>query len=318
MTTDFIDEEVEKAEETFVVALEDDGARLDKFLADRFSDCSRAYLQRLIAEGDVEVDGRLVKQNHRLVEGSRVVIAFAEPERPDHLVPEDLPLEVVYEDPDILVIDKPAGMVVHPAPGHTSGTVVNALLWHQPQLSVSGTERPGIVHRLDKNTSGLLAVGKTDRGYTALLQQWAKRTVEKRYIALVRNQVEPERGVIDAPIGRDVRNRLRMAVTPSGRPSETEFQVDQRFVDATLLSAKPVTGRTHQIRVHLAFIGHPIVGDAVYNQYRDEMGGDRAIVARQFLHAAGLAFDNADGQRIELESSLPADLASALARLRQR
>ena len=318
MTIDLTDDGLEKTEETFVAGEAEDGLRLDKFLADAFPDCSRAYLQRLIGEGDVEVDGRLVKQNHRLIAGSTVVVAFTEPERPEHLIPEDLPLEVVYEDADILVINKPTGMVVHPAPGHPTGTVVNALLWHQPQLSISGTERPGIVHRLDKDTSGLLAVGKTDRGYSTLLQQWAKRSVEKRYVALVRNRVEPERGVIDAPIGRDVRNRLRMAVAPSGRPSETEFHVDQRFRDGTLLSAKPITGRTHQIRVHLAFIGHPIVGDAVYNQFRGEMGGTRAIVPRQFLHAAGLAFDNADGERIELASPLPSDLAIALERLQQR
>jgi 23S rRNA pseudouridine1911/1915/1917 synthase len=212
----------------------------------------------------------------------------------------------------VIVLNKPAGLVVHPAPGHPRGTLVNGLLHHAPEIDLGGSNRPGIVHRLDKDTSGLMVVAKTDRARTALLRQWADGSVTKRYIALAQGVVEENEGTVDAPIGRDPFNRQRMAVLPGGRPAVTHFTVLRRFADATLLELAPESGRTHQIRVHLAFIGHPLVGDAVY-------GGPRATAAtqapRQFLHASRLGFVLPTGEPVSFVSALPADLQATLDRL---
>ena len=288
--------------------------RLDKFVATHLPELSRVYIQRLIDEGFIRVDGVVRKRTFKVTPGELITVELPPP-ADEEIVPEPIPLEIVYEDADIVVVNKPAGMVVHPAPGHAHGTLVNALLYHAPDMVMAGTLRPGIVHRLDKDTSGLIVIAKTDRARLMLLEQWQQRSVEKTYLALVRGNVDPDEATIDVPIGRDPRDRQRMAALASGRPAITHIHVLQRYRGATLLEAQPETGRTHQIRVHLAFIGHPIVGDAVYNPHTGPTGGRQALVPRQFLHAARLSFTLPDGHRITFESALPDDLGEALRRL---
>jgi 23S rRNA pseudouridine1911/1915/1917 synthase len=234
----------------------------------------------------------------------------------DALAPEPAPLSIIYEDDDLLVVDKPAGMVVHPAAGAPTGTLAAALLAYRPELAgVGGRERPGIVHRLDRDTSGLLVVAKNEAARVALARQWKDRQVEKGYVALVHGWLEPPEGMIDAPIGRDARRRQRMAVVEGGRAVRTEYRVRRpgSLPDGTdrysLVDVRPLTGRTHQIRVHLAAVGHPVVGDRVY-------GRPSPFVGRHFLHACSLAFRHpVDGRPLEFQSPLPEDLLQALARL---
>src|ERR671910_1173193 len=246
---------------------DDLGTRLDRYVADNLPDLSRGMIQGLIESGHVLVDGQQRKPKFRMTPGEVVSVEIPPPQI-DEILPDPIPLAIVYEDPDVIVVDKPAGMVVHPAPGHPRGTLANALLAHVPGMSVGGSQRPGIVHRLDKDTSGLIVAAKTDRGRTALVAQWEDRSVEKTYLALVSGSVADEEAIIDAPIGRDPKNRQRMAVVRSGRPAVTQFRAVERFPDSTLLEVSIETGRTHQIRVHLAFIGHPMVGDHVYGRAR--------------------------------------------------
>lgn len=294
---------------------EERNERLDKFVANRLPEISRAYVQQLIDAGKITVDGRPVKRTFKMTPGE--VIAVDLPAAVvDELKPEPIPLDIVFEDDDVLVIDKPAGMVVHPAPGHPGGTLANAVIAHAPEISVAGSNRPGIVHRLDKETSGLIVVAKTDRARVSLVKQWNKRAVEKRYLALVRGVVEPNEGTIDVPIGRDPVARNKMAAVAGGRGAVTHFTVRERFEAATLLDVLIDTGRTHQIRVHLAFIGHPVVGDEIYNRAEGAFGGTKAIVRRQFLHAAVLGFDLPDGRPVRFESPLPPELTAALDALR--
>jgi len=298
-------------EAALVVGTEASGERLDKFLAAALPDLSRSYIQQLIAGGQVLVDGQARRPAFKVTAGETVTVVVPPPESVV-LAPEPIPLDVVYEDADVLVINKPAGLVVHPAPGHASGTLVNAVLAHAPEISIGGSNRPGIVHRLDKDTSGLMVVAKSDRAYNALVGQWQARTVEKGYSALVHGAVEPEAGTVEAPVGRDQIHRQRMAVTPKGRPAVTNFTVRERLPQATLLDVAPETGRTHQIRVHLAFIGHPIVGDTVYGRAR----AGTPHLERQFLHAARLGFRLPNGRAVNFEAPLPPDLAAYLGRLR--
>ena len=229
------------------------------------------------------------------------------------LAPEAIPLTIIYQDGDIIVLDKPAGLTVHPAPGHPSGTLVNALLAACPDLrGIAGTLRPGIVHRLDKDTSGLMVVAKNDRAQRSLQRQLKEREVRKTYLALVKGVPAPREGTIEAPIGRHPKNRKKMAVVADGREATTRYRVREEIAGGqySLLEVEPVTGRTHQIRVHLAAVGHPVVGDATY-------GRPSAAVGRQFLHAHKLAFAMPLGGRaVEFESPLPADLREALSRLR--
>ncbi len=281
------------------------GQRLDVALAHAFPDLSRSFLQKLIAEGRVRVDGRPAKAGQRVRVGSEVVVEIPPPE-PTELVPEPIPLTVVYEDEDLLVVDKPAGMVVHPAPGHPRGTLVNAILARHPEIHIGGTVRPGIVHRLDRDTSGLILVAKNERALVNLQAQLKNRQIEKEYIALVHGRLPQKEGVIEAPIGRDPRDRTKMAVVPGGRPAVTRYRVLEELPTFTLVAAYPVTGRTHQIRVHFAWIGHPVVGDQVY-------GRDRTGLRRQFLHAARLKFRHPrTGEWIEVRSPLPAELQGFL------
>ena len=288
------------------------GERLDTFIARRCPELSRSHARRLIDEGLVSVNGRQAKPSERVTAGLSVNVTIPPPETIT-LVPEAIPLTIIYQDGDIIVLDKPAGLTVHPAPGHPSGTLVNALLAACPDLrGIAGTLRPGIVHRLDKDTSGLMVVAKNDRAQRALQRQLKDRDVRKTYLALVRGVPAPREGTIAAPIGRHPKNRKKMAVVADGREATTRYRVREEIAGGqySLLEVEPVTGRTHQIRVHLAAVGHPVVGDATY-------GRPSAAVGRQFLHAHKLAFAMPLGGRtVEFESPLPADLREALSQLR--
>lgn len=284
------------------------GGRLDKYLAEQCQ-ISRSHAQKLISEGQVTVNDRLAKASQRLNAGDRVVANILPPS-PISLAPEAIPLKVVYEDNDLIVIDKPAGLVVHPAAGHPSGTLVNAILARCPDLGpIKGTIRPGIVHRLDKDTSGLMVIAKNDAAHANLSRQIKQRSLRKRYVALVAGHLLPDRGAIDAPIGRHPKDRKRMAVVSGGREARTEYRVIRYFDDYTLVEVMPETGRTHQIRVHFAAIGHPVFGDPVY-------GKKSPLLGRQFLHACKLGFSlPSSGEYVEFKSELPLDLQEVLKRL---
>jgi len=295
---------------TLELAADRAGERLDVFLARRCPELSRSHARHLIDEGLVTVDARQGKPSQRLATGERVVAHIPPPERLE-LVPEAIPLTIVYQDADIMVVDKPAGLAVHPAPGHPSGTLVNAILALCPELrGISGTLRPGIVHRLDKDTSGLIVVAKNDRAQRELARQLKEREVVKTYLALVQGAPRPPEGTIEAPIGRHPKNRKKMAVVAGGRDAQTRYRLREELGPYALLEVQPVTGRTHQIRVHLAAIGHPVVGDPTY-------GRRSALVGRQFLHAWRLAFALPSSKRsVEFESPLPLDLRAALETIR--
>jgi 23S rRNA pseudouridine1911/1915/1917 synthase len=293
------------------------GMRLDKFLAVRYPDLSRTYLQRVLADEGVRVDGFVRHQTFKVTPGQVIEVTFPEGEESE-LLPEPMDLEIVFENEHLLVLEKPAGLVVHPAPGHFTGTLVNGLINYLPDLRISGSNRPGIVHRLDKDTSGLMVVAKTDAGHASLTRQWAGRSVDKRYMALLRGVIEENEGTIDAPIGRSAHDRLRMAVLASGKPAVSHFTVLKRLRESTFVEIHLVTGRTHQIRVHMQFIGHPIVGDATYNRTAGPFGGTSAVVPRQFLHASLLSFRlPVSDEQVTFESALPEDLATPLQALEQ-
>jgi 23S rRNA pseudouridine1911/1915/1917 synthase len=311
--------------ETVTLEADGSGERLDVFVARRCPGLSRSRVQRLIREGRVTVgDPPLAgRASQRLERGDRVLVRLP-PREPDAPRPEPIPLTIVYEDDDLLVVDKPAGLVVHPAAGPPAGragmrrgTLAGGLLAQRPELAgVGGGERPGIVHRLDRDTSGLLVAAKNEAARANLARQWKERRVEKGYLALVHGRLEPLEGVIDAPIGRDPRHRQRMAVIEGGRAARTAYRVRQYLIaDETgevwysLVDVRPSTGRTHQIRVHFAALGHPVVSDRVY-------GRRSPVLGRQFLHAYRLTFRHpADGRPLEFESHLPDDLSLALGQL---
>ena len=295
-----------------LVSEQEDGERLDRLIAAHMADVSRSYAQGLIRAGDVYVNGEVAKPARRIHSGETVEVLLPPVGPPPTLMPEYLPVPIIYEDDDVIVFDKPAGIVTHPAPGHEHGTLVNMLKALHPNLPLNPTDRPGIVHRLDKDTSGLIVVAKNERARRYLLRQWQDRDVVKRYTTLVHGVVQENQGTIDAPIARDPHNRKRMAVVSGGRPAITHFSVRERFRDATLLSVLIETGRTHQIRVHLTFIGHPVVGDQIYGKRPF-----RIPVPRQFLHATYLRFNLPGGERpIEVETPLPSDLQRVLEQLR--
>jgi 23S rRNA pseudouridine1911/1915/1917 synthase len=284
------------------------GERLDKYIVEQCQ-ISRSYAQKLIDEGQVAVNGHAAKASQKLNAGDRI-IASIPPPSPISLAPEDIPLKVVYEDKDLIVIDKPAGLLVHPAAGQHTGTLVNAILARCPDLGeINGSVRPGIVHRLDKDTSGLMMVAKNDAAQRSLSRQIKQRSIKKVYLALVLGHLTPEHGAIDAPIGRHPKDRKRMAVVSGGREARTEYKVLKYFADYTLVEAMPETGRTHQIRVHFAAIGHSIFGDHVY-------GKRSPLLGRQFLHAHRLGFKlPSSGEFVEFGAELPPDLEEVLKQL---
>ena len=286
------------------------GARLDKFVGERCPELSRTHAQKLIAEGFITVNGRPTKSSFKLAIDDRVDILIP-PESPSPLSPEAIPLKIVYEDNDLLVVDKPAGLAVHPAPGHRSHTLVNAVLGYLPGLAEDDESlRPGIVHRLDKDTSGLILVAKNRLAQANLSDQFKSRSVSKAYLVLVKGKLTPESGIIEAAIGRDPRNRQRMAVVSRGREARTDYRVLRYIGNHSLLEIKPETGRTHQIRVHLAAIGFPVLGDASY-------GVDSPHLSRQFLHASKIGFRlPSTGRYVEFTSPLPPDLEQALKDIR--
>ena len=300
------------------------GVRLDLWLARRLPELSRARVQALVAEGHVLVDGAPSRPSARLRAGQEVAVLIPAPAAavPG---PEDIPLHIVHQDAHLLIVDKPAGLVVHPGAGTRSGTLVNALLRHVADLSgVGGVLRPGIVHRLDRGTSGLLVVAKDDATHRALVRQFAGRTVLKEYIALVHGVPALREGEIDRPIGRDPVHRKRMAVSaPRGREARTSWALLESFDGASLLRVRIHTGRTHQIRVHLASAGHPVAGDATYggtrtpSARRSEARAALESLARPALHAARLAFTHpATGERVDFASPLPPDVEAVVDRLR--
>ncbi|HID95110.1 MAG TPA: RluA family pseudouridine synthase, partial [Candidatus Latescibacteria bacterium] len=295
--------------------------RVDVFVAAKIG-CSRSRIQQLIREGYVTLDGRPVKPSHILHTGERITIVIPEPVRPD-ITPEDIPLDVLFEDENLLVVNKPAGMVVHPAPGNYSGTLVNALLAHCKRLSgIGGVLRPGIIHRLDKDTSGLLVVAKDDRTHRTLAEELQERKILRCYDAFVWGIVDQATGSIEAPIGRHLRDRTRMAVTIQRRAKEalTEYTVTERFDFITRLSLRLKTGRTHQIRVHLSHMGHPIFGDPKYGgrnkrlksllpKFHHKAKEMLEVIRRQALHAEILGFIHpVTGEYLEFSSELPEDM----------
>ena len=292
-----------------LLTVDNSGARLDIFIVGQKPELSRSFVQKLIEDGHVLVNGKTARPSLKMKAGDAVSVVIP-PLEPCDMLAEDIPLSIVYEDDDLLVVDKPPGMTTHPAPGSPNHTLVNALLAHLPALPESDSPaRPGIVHRLDKDTSGLIIIAKTPAALADLSAQFKSRTVKKAYVALVKGKVSPLRGVIDAPIGRDRSHRQKMVITDSGRPARTAYVVLRQLEGYTLVEARPETGRTHQIRVHFASMGHSIVGDAVY-------GTKSEIVGRQFLHAQRLSFTlPSTGETVEFTTPLAPDLQAALAKL---
>lgn len=302
-----------------------EGTRLDKFLAAALPDLSRTQIQRLIDAGHVELPRGKATARYRVRSGERISLVVPPP-KPTLLSPEDIALDIVYEDDALVVVNKPPGMVVHPAPGHDHGTLVNALLYLCPSLSgVGGEERPGIVHRLDKDTSGLLLVAKHDRSHRHLSDQLRHRTLTRRYLALVQGRLAADQGTIDAPIGRHPQHRQKMAVVAAnGRAARTHYQVLETWGALSLLHLSLETGRTHQIRVHLAHISRPVIGDPIYGtralSLPRQPGLERWLrtFPRQALHARELQFEHPEtGATMVFSAPLPDDLAALIARVRQ-
>jgi len=284
------------------------GTRLDRYVSERYPELSRTQVQKLIIDGHITVNSHVAKAGLKLDVGDVLTINIPPP-TPSSLQPEAIPLNIIYEDDDLLVVDKPAGLTVHPAPGHPSHTLANAILSHLSSLPEGGDwQRPGIVHRLDSETSGVILVAKSSAAQQNLMNQFKSRSVAKVYLVLVKGQLSPEDGIIEAPIGRDRGRRERMAVVAEdrGREARTQYHVVRYVGKYTLLEVRPETGRTHQIRVHLAAIDYPVVGDKVY-------GVKSPHLSRQFVHASSIGFHHpSTGQYVEFESELPPDLEQAL------
>jgi len=301
------------------------GVRLDRFLADRIRECSRTFLQRMIREGNVSLDGGPAKAGTAVRAGSKISVSIVEdgtavlaPE------PEDIPLDVIWEDADLLVVNKPPGMATHPSFGHTTGTLVNALLFRGRQLSdVGGAIRPGIVHRLDMDTSGLLVVARNDRAHRLLQDQFRRRETRKEYRAIVHGTPNPRSGSISAPLARSRRDRKRMSTAREGKAADTEYVTIDRFRHFSLVALKPLTGRTHQLRVHLASRGNPVLCDGLYGREvdadrgylltRKREPGAEPVISRQALHAMRLSFTHpSTGLTVGFEAPIPEDMRRAL------
>lgn len=275
--------------------------RLDVFVAKDFQGKSRSYIQKLIEEKYIVVNDNIKKSNYKLRLGDKVTVSL--PEVQELVVePEDIPLDILYEDNDIIVVNKPQGLVVHPAPGNYSGTLVNALLYHCKDLSgINGVARPGIVHRIDKDTSGVLVIAKNDKSHNKLSEQLKEHSMKREYIALVEGVIKQDKGVVDKPLGRNPKDRLKMGIVEGGKRAVTHYEVLKRFEKYTLIKCILETGRTHQIRVHMAYLGHPLVGDPVYGYKKQKFN-----VAGQMLHAKKLGFIHPSTEEyMEFESDIP-------------
>ena len=287
----------------------DQTGRIDKVLTTLEPGITRSQLKNLINDGHVTVNGQAVKPKYKVQAGDKISLVKPEPQSLE-LTPENIPLDIVYEDDDVIVVNKPQGMVVHPAPGHPDHTLVNALLYHSPLSTINGTFRPGIVHRIDKNTSGLLMVAKNDLAHQSLAEQLRNKTNKREYLALVYGQIKEDEGTIDAPLGRNPQDRKKQAVVKGGRHAVTHFKVIKRYDNFTLVKCILETGRTHQIRVHMKYIGHPLVGDPLY--------GPRKVIGKngQFLHAALLGFKHPrTGKEMVFEAPLPENFQKMLDKL---
>ena len=287
----------------------DQTGRIDKVLTILEPEITRSQLKNLINDGHVTVNGQPVKPKYKVQAGDKISLVKPEPQSLE-LTPENIPLDIVYEDDDMIVVNKPQGMVVHPAPGHPDHTLVNALLYHSPLSTINGTFRPGIVHRIDKDTSGLLMVAKNDLAHQSLAEQLRNKTNKREYLALVYGQIKEDEGTIDAPLGRNPQDRKKQAVVKGGRHAVTHFKVIKRYDNFTLVKCILETGRTHQIRVHMKYIGHPLVGDPLY--------GPRKVIGKdgQFLHAALLGFKHPrTGKELVFEAPLPENFQKMLDKL---
>lgn len=283
--------------------------RIDKQLGHHFKQFSRSQIQRWIEDGHVKVNDQPVKPKYKLAVGDVVTIEPEKPKKID-LVPENIPLDIVYEDDDVIVVNKPQGMVVHPAPGHPDHTLVNALLYHSPLSTINGEFRPGIVHRIDKDTSGLLMVAKNDMAHRSLAAQLKAKTNEREYVALVHGVIKEDQGTIDAPLGRSPKNRKKQAVVADGRHAVTHFKVLKRYQHYTLVSCRLETGRTHQIRVHMKYIGYPLAGDPLYGPRKTLPGNG------QYLHARLLGFKHPrTGKQLTFTAPLPSYFQKMLDKL---
>lgn len=295
------------------------GTRLDLVLSAALEDFSRSFIQKMFENGRVFVNGKVCREKKlKATSGMMVSIEIPTPEKLQ-VEAEDIPLEIVYEDEDVLVVNKPAGMVVHPAPGNYTGTLVNALMHHcgDELSSINGVIRPGIVHRIDKDTSGLLMVAKNDKAHNSLSQQLAQHSITRRYRAIVYSNIKEDEGTVDRPIGRDPKNRLRNAVTDlNSKEAVTHYRVLERFGNFTLIEAQLETGRTHQIRVHMSYLKHPLLGDELYGPVKSK-SASKLGAKRQMLHAGVLGFVHpSSGEYMEFESPLPEDFERVLEKLR--
>ncbi|MCQ4086092.1 RluA family pseudouridine synthase [Saccharibacillus sp. JS10] len=310
-----MNDQLEEETQQWEVTSEYNKQRIDKYVTEMMNDeVSRSQIQLWIEQGHVTVNDRTVKSNHKVSVGENVEVRIPEAESVD-IVAEDLPLEIVYEDSDMIVVNKARGMVVHPAVGHSSGTLVNALMFHCKDLSgINGEIRPGIVHRIDKDTSGLLMAAKNDKAHTSLAEQLKEHSVTRIYKALVRGNIAHDHGTVEANLARDTKDRKMYTVVSSGgKHAITHFNVVERFGDYSLLELKLETGRTHQIRAHMKFIGHPLVGDPMYGN----SGGIK--MQGQALHAATLGFTHpTSGERLEFSAPMPDDMEDLLNYLRNR
>ena len=297
------------------VSSEDAGIRIDKYLAEQLPDITRSYLQKLLKDGSVQMNGKPVKASAKTVAGAAIELTIPEPEEPE-ILPEDIPLDILYEDSDVILINKPKDMVVHPAAGHYTGTLVNALVYHcKGDLSgINGVLRPGIVHRIDKDTTGVLIVCKNDRAHNALAEQLKEHSITRKYRAIVCGNLKEDEGTVDAPLGRHPQDRKRMAIVRSGgKRAVTHYRVLERFGNYTYIECRLETGRTHQIRVHMASLGHPLLGDEIYGRAKSPFK-----LEGQTLHAMVLGFIHpTTGEYLEFEAPLPEYFEKLLEKLRK-
>lgn len=297
------------------VSPEDAGVRIDKYLAEQLPDITRSYLQKLLKDGSVQMNGKPVKASTKTAAGALIALTIPEPEEPE-ILPEDIPLDILYEDSDVILINKPKDMVVHPAAGHYTGTLVNALMYHcRGDLSgINGVLRPGIVHRIDKDTTGVLIVCKNDRAHNALAEQLKEHSITRKYRAIVCGNLKEDEGTVDAPLGRHPQDRKKMAIVRSGgKRAVTHYRVLERFGNYTYIECRLETGRTHQIRVHMASLGHPLLGDEIYGRAKSPFK-----LEGQTLHAMVLGFIHpTTGEYMEFEAPLPEYFEKLLEKLRK-